>query len=101
MITLDKLRDDIVDAVIDVLIVNEIITDISDLQRVINPETGQVEIGRIDNEPIILSANDFQQANEAFISVVNNISTCLYIDNNTYDNFNPDWIEYIVVYNRI
>ena len=81
MITLSQLKDDVVDAVINLLIDNRVIDNISDLQRVVDPSTGQITIGRINDEPIVLYQQDYQKYNQDFIDVMASITTCLHIDN--------------------
>tara|TARA_Y100001963_G_scaffold137112_1_gene200467 strand:+ start:770 stop:2662 length:1893 start_codon:yes stop_codon:yes gene_type:complete len=95
MITLNQLRDDVVDAVIEVLIANEIITDISELQQSVNPDTGQIVVGRVNGEPIILSASDYQAANQNFMNVVGAVTACLKIDEDQYNEFDPSKVEYV------
>ena len=95
MITLNQLRDDIVDAVVDLLIQNQVINDISELQYIIG-DNGQIATGRLNNDqPIILNASDYQGMNEKFVTLINNVANCLETTNNTYYEFEPSVLEYI------
>ena len=77
MITLNQLRDDIVDAVVELLIQNQVINNINELQYIID-ETGQIAVGRLNNnQPIILNASDYQGMNEEFISRMPGMPECL------------------------
>ena len=88
MITINQLRDDIVDAIVDLLIANQVITDISELQYIINQQTGVIEAGRLDNDqPIVISSNDYQGINENFVRLINNVAVCLALPDNQYEEF--------------
>ena len=94
MITLNQLRDDIVDAVVELLIQNQVINNINELQYIID-ETGQIAVGRLNNnQPIILNASDYQGMNEEFISVIDGVAKCL-AGETEYNEFNSEVLEYI------
>tara|TARA_Y100001970_G_C14197385_1_gene838938 strand:+ start:192 stop:2057 length:1866 start_codon:yes stop_codon:yes gene_type:complete len=96
MITINQLRDDIVDAIVDLLIANQVITDISELQYIINQQTGVIEAGRLDNDqPIVISSNDYQGINENFVRLINNVAVCLALPDNQYEEFDPIVLEWV------
>ena len=73
-VTLKEFQDHVVDSVIELLIDNHIIDNISDIQRVVNTETGQITVGSDEDSTIILYQEDYQTINDNIVTTVDLVS---------------------------
>jgi len=78
MVILKQFQDDVVDAIIDLLIEYHVIADISQIQKIVSSDTGQITTGSYNGIPIILYQEDYQVVNQNFMDIMAVVSQCYY-----------------------
>jgi hypothetical protein len=93
-ISRETLRQQIVKSVIDLLFDNNQLSDINQLQRVIDPQTGQLKSGRTTEDTIVIYEQDYQDIKEsAFTDFINPILSCHKVEGTGENDDSGTWIE--------
>lgn len=87
------LKQQIVTAVIDILLNENQLNDVADLQRVVNKQTGQIQSGRNGANKIVIYAEDFQDIKEStFTDFIESAMPCHKIEGTGENDVYGTWI---------
>jgi hypothetical protein len=87
------LKEQIVKSIIDVLFDNNQLNDINQLQRIVDPQTGQLRTGRTNNESIVIYEQDYQDVQDSnFADFIEPVLICHKIGGTGENDLSGNWI---------